>query len=105
MPKKNRALVGFRERSTPFIADLQRCEVLAPPIDALFVPLSELVSSLSIRDRVPQIEVSVADNAVALVIRILEPLTAADHGAVVRSAANIRCKFFCSRAGMRRSRR
>jgi 23S rRNA (uracil1939-C5)-methyltransferase len=78
VPKKNRTVVGFRERSTPYITDLQRCEVLQAPMDRLLVPLSELVTSLSIRNRVPQIEVAVADNAVALVVRVLEPLTDAD---------------------------
>lgn len=78
VPKKNRTVVGFRERSTPYIADLKRCEVLQAPLDQLIEPLSELVTALSIRNRVPQIEVAAADNAVALVIRVLEPLTEAD---------------------------
>jgi 23S rRNA (uracil1939-C5)-methyltransferase len=79
VPKKNRTVVGFRERSTPYVADLKRCEVLRPPVDALIEPLSLLLSALSVRNRVPQIEVAVADNGVALVVRVLEPLTAADH--------------------------
>ena len=70
---KGRALVGFRERHAPFITDMQRCEVLAAPVDALIAPLSDLISSLSIRARLPQIEVAVADNAVALVFRVLDP--------------------------------
>jgi len=78
VPKKGRVVVGFRERSTSYIADLQRCEVLTSPVDAMLPALSELLTSLSIRNRVPQIEVAVADNAVALVVRVLEPLTAAD---------------------------
>jgi 23S rRNA (uracil1939-C5)-methyltransferase len=82
VPKKNRTVVGFRERSTPYIANLQRCEVLQPPVDKLLEPLSELLSGLSVRNRVPQIEVAVADNAVALVIRVLEPLTDADRDAL-----------------------
>jgi 23S rRNA (uracil1939-C5)-methyltransferase len=79
VPKKNRTVVGFRERSTPYITDLQLCEVLQAPVDRLIVPLSELVTALSIRNRVPQIEVAVADNAVALVVRVLEPLTEGDQ--------------------------
>jgi 23S rRNA (uracil1939-C5)-methyltransferase len=78
VPKKNRTVVGFRERSTPYIADLKGCEVLQAPIDRLIEPLSDLITKLSVRNRVPQIEVAVADNAVALVIRVLEPLTEAD---------------------------
>lgn len=78
VPKKNRVLVGFRERATHYVADLQRCEVLSTPVAGLIVPLSELLTSLSVRDRIPQIEVAVAERAVALVMRVLAPLTAAD---------------------------
>jgi 23S rRNA (uracil1939-C5)-methyltransferase len=70
--KKGRVLVGFRERLAPFIADVQRCEVLAEPVGNLVTPLAGLLMSLSLRERVPQIEVAVADNAVALVFRVLE---------------------------------
>ena len=76
--RKDRALVGFRERRSRLIAHIERCEVLAPPVDALIVPLSALVTRLSIRERLPQIEVAVADNAVALVLRVLDPPSEAD---------------------------
>jgi 23S rRNA (uracil1939-C5)-methyltransferase len=78
VPKKNRTIVGFRERSAPYVADVKRCDVLQAPADALIEPLSTLLTALSIRNRVPQVEVAVADNAVALVVRTLEPLTPAD---------------------------
>ena len=71
--KKGRVVVGFRERSAPYVAALDRCEVLASPADALIAPLSELLTGLSVRERLPQIEVAVADNAVALVLRVLTP--------------------------------
>lgn len=75
---KGRVLVGFRERHAPFITDMHRCEVLAQPVDGLIGPLSEVIGRLSIRARLPQIEVAVADNATALVFRVLDPPTAAD---------------------------
>jgi 23S rRNA (uracil1939-C5)-methyltransferase len=78
VPKKQRTVVGFRERSTPYIADLKTCEVLQPPVNGLIEPLSQLATGLSIRNRLPQIEVAIADEAVALVVRTLEPLTPAD---------------------------
>jgi 23S rRNA (uracil1939-C5)-methyltransferase len=78
VPKKNRVIVGFKERATTYIADLKRCEMLRAPLDALIPDLSVLLTSMSIPNRIPQIEVSVADEAVALVIRVLEPLTEAD---------------------------
>jgi 23S rRNA (uracil1939-C5)-methyltransferase len=76
--KKGKVLVGFRERLTPYIADIRRCEVLAPPVGDLVIPLAELIMALSMRERLPQIEVAVADNAVALVLRVLDPPSAAD---------------------------
>jgi 23S rRNA (uracil1939-C5)-methyltransferase len=75
---KGRVLVGFRERHAPFITDMQRCEVIAKPVDDLIEPLSEFIGQLSISARLPQIEVAVAENAVALVFRVLDPPTDAD---------------------------
>lgn len=69
---KGRVLVGFRERHAPYITDMHRCEVLAKPVDSLIDPLSDLIGTLSIRARLPQIEVAVADNAVTLVFRVLD---------------------------------
>jgi 23S rRNA (uracil1939-C5)-methyltransferase len=76
---KGRALVGFRERHAPFITDMRRCEVLAEPVDGLIGPLSEMIGRLSIRARLPQIEVAVAENAVALVFRVLDEPTPEDE--------------------------
>jgi 23S rRNA (uracil1939-C5)-methyltransferase len=76
--KKERVLVGFRERAARFLADLHGCEVLSPPVDRLIDPLAELIGSLSISDRVPQVEVAVADSDCALVFRVLSPLATAD---------------------------
>jgi 23S rRNA (uracil1939-C5)-methyltransferase len=78
VPKKGRVVVGFRERQSPYIAALERCEVLAAPVDSLITPLSEMLTSLNIRERVPQIEVAVADNAVGLVLRVMETPSDAD---------------------------
>lgn len=75
---KGRVLVGFRERFKPYIAELEQCPVLAPPADRLLEPLSELIGSLSIYRRLPQVELSVADDRTALVLRVLDPPTPAD---------------------------
>jgi 23S rRNA (uracil1939-C5)-methyltransferase len=76
--RKERVVVGFRERGSNLIAAIERCEVLSPPVDALISPLCALVGQLSIRRSLPQIEVAVADNAVALVLRVLTPPSSAD---------------------------
>jgi len=78
VPGKGRVLVGFRERHAPYITDMHRCEVLARPVDGMIDALSTLIGLLSIRARLPQIEVAVAENGVALVFRVLETPTAED---------------------------
>ncbi len=75
---KGRVLVGFREKHAPYITDMHRCEVLAEPVGALIDALSALISQLSISARLPQIEVAVAENDVALVFRVLDPPSADD---------------------------
>lgn len=82
--KRDRVLVGFRERSAPFIAALERCEILAEPVDALITPLAQLLSGLAAKRVIPQIEVAVADSVTVLVFRHLEPLAAADLEALAR---------------------
>jgi 23S rRNA (uracil1939-C5)-methyltransferase len=76
--KKGRVLVGFRERFKPYVSAIASCEVLAPRAAALIEPLSAALTHLNIRELVPQIEVSVADNAVALVLRVLTAPGSAD---------------------------
>ncbi len=78
VPGKDRVLVGFRERAAPYITDMARCPVLAPPLDGLLGPLAELIAGTSVRERLPQIEAAVGDDASALVLRVLDAPSAAD---------------------------
>ena len=88
VPKKG-VLVGFRERASRYVADMRECRILPVPVSRLLVPLRELIAALSIRQRVPQIEVAVGEKSglegaadggatVALVLRVLEPPTEDD---------------------------
>jgi 23S rRNA (uracil1939-C5)-methyltransferase len=88
--RKGGVLVGFHERGSSFVADMTECRVLPERMSALLPLLRELVSSLDIRDRLPQIELAIgadledqqsgADDAViALVMRVLEPPSEQDQ--------------------------
>lgn len=81
---KGRVLVGFRERHAPYVTDMTHCHVLQPPVADLIGPLSELIGGLSIRRRLPQIEVAVADNGTELVFRVLDAPTDADIERLLR---------------------
>jgi 23S rRNA (uracil1939-C5)-methyltransferase len=76
------ALVGFRERRSTFVADMRGCEVLPEHISRLIPELRALVSGLSIRRRLPQIEVAAGEEATVLVFRVLDPPTAEDESAL-----------------------
>lgn len=78
VPAKERVLVGFRERGKPYVAVLEACEILDPQVGQRLLKLADFIGSLSIRNQLPQIEVAVADNAVALVLRVLESPTPED---------------------------
>lgn len=78
VPKKGAVLVGFHERKSRYVADMQVCPVLPPHVSAMLVPLRELVGTMDQRDRLPQIELAQGDGVTALVLRHLEPLSAAD---------------------------
>ncbi len=80
--KKGRVVVGFRERAAPYVAELARCEVLSAPVGNLIAPLALLFDGLSIREQLPQVEVAIADNAVAMVLRVLSAPSEADLGSL-----------------------
>lgn len=77
--KKGGALVGFHERRSSFVADMDSCEVLPARISTLLPQLRKLVDALSIADRLPQIEVAIGDAVTVLVLRILLPLAPNDE--------------------------
>jgi len=77
--KKGGVLVGFHERKSSFIADMETCEILPPHVSAMLVPLRRLVESLSIFEQMPQIELAVGEQVTALVLRIMAPLTPDDE--------------------------
>jgi 23S rRNA (uracil1939-C5)-methyltransferase len=77
--KKERVLVGFRERYGRFVADMQECHVLDQRIAEQLPGLSELIMSMDAKRTIPQIEVACGDTQCALVFRHLEPLSVADQ--------------------------
>ncbi|MCF8186741.1 MAG: 23S rRNA (uracil(1939)-C(5))-methyltransferase RlmD [Sulfuritalea sp.] len=84
--KKQRVLVGFNEKATRYVADMNSCEVLVPEVSALIAPLQALIVQLSIRDKLPQIELAVGEADLAyglpvivLILRIMGELTPSDE--------------------------
>ncbi len=85
--KKGRVLAGFRERDKPYIADVKRCETLIERFATLPAALAELVESLSLRERLPQVELAAGDASAALVFRVMQEPSAQDLAALERFGA------------------
>jgi 23S rRNA (uracil1939-C5)-methyltransferase len=77
--KKATVLIGFHERKSRYIADMQTCAVLPPHLSALLLPLRTLVMTMDARETLPQIELAMGDAVTALVLRHLQPLSDADR--------------------------
>ena len=77
--KKNKTLVGFNEKRTHFIADISSCEVLPKNLSNILPQLQELITKLSIKDKIPQIEFAADQNHLVLVLRILDALNDNDE--------------------------
>ena len=77
--KKDKVLVGFRERHGGFLADMQSCEVLHESVGKKLEAFQKMMYGMDSRDSTPQIEVAVGDEATALIIRHLKPLSESDQ--------------------------
>lgn len=90
--KKQMVLVGFREKRSSYVADMQSCMILPRQVSEMLLPLRALVMSLDGCDRIPQIELAVGEQVIALVLRHLEPLTPDDLGRLRQFAQTARQK-------------
>ena len=111
VPKKGGVLVGFHERKSSYVADMLACHVLPAKISQMLPALRRLVGDLSIRDRLPQIELAVGEDArttdgtlpgaplFVLVLRILTPLQSADADKLRAFADRHQVQFYLQPGG------
>ena len=75
--KKGGLLVGFRERASSYVTQMDTCRVLHPRAAALLPSLRDCLASLSIARDIPQVELAVgeakADRDAAVLDRMLQP--------------------------------
>ena len=98
--KKERVLVGFNEKGTRFVADMNSCEVLVPAVSALIAPLQAMIFNLSIRDKLPQIELAVGEaDVIVLILRIMDVLTENDETLLKNFADNHKVQIWTQTKG------
>jgi 23S rRNA (uracil1939-C5)-methyltransferase len=107
--KKGGVLVGFHERKSSYVTDMTSCAILPPKVSALLPALRVLIGTLTVRDRLPQIELAVGDGrcdprgggdpACVLVLRILAPLAPEDKAALTAFADLHDVQFYLQTGG------
>ena len=97
--KKGQVLIGFHERKSRYVADMQQCPVLPPHVDAMLMPLRALIAGMDARDTCPQIELACGDSVTALVLRHLEPLSAGDLARLRAFAAEYNVQWWLQPKG------
>lgn len=77
--KKGGVLVGFNEKASSFVADMDSCEVLPKFVSNLIPKLKLLIAELTVRETLPQVELAIGEgDVVVLVLRILQGLQPED---------------------------
>src|SRR5690606_18685512 len=76
VPTRGGVLLGFHERKSSYVADIQVCLVMPKVVSDLLMPLHDLIARLSIPHRIPRSPLAVGDDfKVALVPPHLLPPT------------------------------
>ncbi|MEE4361298.1 MAG: 23S rRNA (uracil(1939)-C(5))-methyltransferase RlmD [Pseudomonadales bacterium] len=99
VPGKGGVLLGYRERGSGRIADLDACRTLAPEIGERLIALRALIGSLTVAAAVPQIEIAVGDDATAIIVRHLEPLGDADRARLEEGGRALSLHVYLQPAG------
>jgi len=97
--KKGGVLVGFREKASTYIADMDGCEILDERVASLIPEIKKLIAATTVADQVPQIEVAGADNTVALVFRHMKPLSADDRDKLIEFGSTHNMQIWVQPAG------
>jgi 23S rRNA (uracil1939-C5)-methyltransferase len=93
-------IIGFRERQGHLITDTQQCEVLIPAVGKRLVEFAKLISALSIRDKIPQVEVAAGDNVCAVIIRHLLDFSSQDLLKIEEFGRIHQLQIYLQRAGI-----
>jgi 23S rRNA (uracil1939-C5)-methyltransferase len=97
--KKGEVLVGFHERKSRYVADMRQCPILPPHVDAMLMPLRELIGGMDARESLPQIELACGDQVTAMVLRHMEPLSKKDLTALQTFAEKYQVQWWLQSKG------
>lgn len=85
--KKGTALVGFREKNSNFLADINECPIMDSRIGTRIHDLKNLISQLDAKNDIPQLEIAMGETlddvsdsqkSVAIIVRHMKQLSDSD---------------------------
>ena len=76
--KKEKLLVGFREKQSNYLAEITTCTVLDPRIGTKLPELTALIQNMASYESIPQVEVAAGDTEIALIFRHMQALSEED---------------------------
>ena len=97
--KKEKVLVGFREKFSHFLAEIDSCPVLDARVGEHLLEIGDAIRQTSAHREIPQIEVAVAENAVAMIFRHLKPLNHADQQVLIELGQKLNYQIFLQPKG------
>lgn len=97
--KKGIVLVGFHEKKSRYVANMETCEILPPHISKMLMPLRDLITSLTIIEALPQIELAIGEGVTAMVLRIMQPLGVGDDVKLKAFADHYQVQWWLQTAG------
>ncbi|NGZ29353.1 MAG: 23S rRNA (uracil(1939)-C(5))-methyltransferase RlmD [Magnetococcales bacterium] len=74
-----RAVVGFYQRQSHWLVDVDSCPALHPALNQLLSPLRQLIAGMEGGNRIPQIDAVSGEEGCGLVVHMLVPPSASDR--------------------------
>lgn len=97
--KKGGVLVGFREKRNTRVTEIDSCPVLDARVGEKIDAIRLLLDAMPAKASIPQIEVSMGDDQVALVFRHMELLGEEDHVLLKKFGEQHRCWIYLQPSG------
>lgn len=98
--KKEKMLIGFREKYSNYLTDMNHCEILHPSVGGKLPIIAEFIRKLSIYNEIPQIEIAVGDEETALVIRHLKSFVDSDFELMKKFAEENHYQIYLQSGGV-----
>lgn len=98
--KKDKVIVGFRERGGRLVADITECPVLDPRVGEHLREFADTIYTLEARAHIPQIEITITDDTTAVILRHLTELCSDDLKKLVTICEQLNWQLYLQPKGL-----